>query len=118
MTCHIDAVSAVFKHGPVDAGYCNLCHDPHASHNPAWLRKPAWMLCTTCHAEKAGGVHVVAGFVSEFSHPTRNRRDPVRPGKRLSCVSCHAPHGAETPDMLAYGVKNRFELCNICHGKR
>jgi predicted CXXCH cytochrome family protein len=117
LKCHQDIARKKIKHGPAGAGYCNLCHDPHASRNPAWLRKPIWSLCTTCHADKGSGVHVVAGFVSGNSHPTRKRRDPARPGKRLSCTSCHEPHGGETQDLFAYEVKNRTELCSLCHRK-
>lgn len=118
MTCHLNIVSGEFKHGPVDAGYCSLCHDPHASHNPAWLRKSAWDLCTTCHADLASGVHVVAGFVSGSTHPTKGKRDTARPGKRLSCASCHAPHSAPHPYLFAYGKKTRHELCGMCHPKK
>ena len=118
MKCHEGVMVGEFKHGPVDAGYCNLCHDPHASHNPAWLRKSSWELCTTCHAEKASGVHVVAGFVSGFTHPTKGKRDPAQRGKRLSCASCHSPHSAASKDLYAYNVKTRFELCGICHAKK
>lgn len=117
LKCHAGIVGKKFKHGPVDAGYCNLCHDPHASDNAAWLRKPTWDLCTTCHAEKGRGVHVVAGFVTGNSHPAKNHRDPARPGKRLSCASCHDPHSAETGDLLAYNAKTRAELCSMCHKK-
>ena len=111
LQCHAGIDSKKFKHGPVDAGYCTLCHDPHASPYWAWLRKPTWSLCTTCHTEKASGAHVVAG------HPTRNKSDPSRPGKRLSCASCHEAHSAVSHQLLAYDVKSRMELCSICHKK-
>jgi len=117
LKCHEGVLSGKFKHGPVTAGLCNLCHDPHASPNPAWLRKPTWELCTTCHADRATGVHVVSGFVSAGSHPTRDKRDPARRGKRMSCASCHDPHSADNRDLFAYNVKTRGALCNICHRK-
>jgi predicted CXXCH cytochrome family protein len=111
-------MSGPFKHGPIDAGYCTLCHDPHASENAAWLRRPSWDLCTTCHEEKATGRHVIAGFKSNASHPTKQKRDPARRGKRMTCVSCHAPHSAASRDLFAFGVKERFELCVFCHEKK
>lgn len=118
MKCHEGVLSGKFKHAPVEAGYCNLCHNPHASPNPAWLRKPTWELCTTCHGEQASGAHVVVGLVRSDFHPTRNRRDPARPGKKMTCSSCHEPHSSESRDLFAYGAKTRTALCKICHLKK
>jgi predicted CXXCH cytochrome family protein len=118
LKCHSDVMSGLFKHGPIDAGYCTLCHDPHASENAAWLRKPSWELCTTCHDEKATERHVLAGLKKNASHPTKHKRDPARRGKRMACVSCHEPHSAESRYLFAFGAKERFELCGFCHGKK
>ena len=115
--CHAEVVSNTFKHGPVDAGYCSLCHDPHASPNDAWLRKPVWALCTTCHPDQGNGVHVVAGYSKASSHPTRGKKDRSRPGKSISCTSCHDAHGGEHVYFFAYDVKNRVDLCKACHKK-
>ncbi|MDH4163253.1 MAG: OmpA family protein, partial [Nitrospirota bacterium] len=116
--CHSDVMSMPFRHGPVDSGYCNLCHDPHGSDHSAWTRLRSWELCTTCHREKASDVHVIAGFVHGVSHPTRNVRDPLRPGRKLSCISCHSPHSAETKYLLAFGVTRETDLCGYCHKKK
>ena len=118
LKCHETILDKPFKHGPVDAGYCSLCHDPHASPNSAWIRKPTWELCTTCHAQHGTGVHVVAGFVKGQSHPTKGKKDPARPGKRLSCSSCHEPHSSQGQNLFAYNVKNRPDLCAVCHRKK
>jgi predicted CXXCH cytochrome family protein len=118
LKCHGEIAARTFKHGPADAGYCNLCHDPHASSQAAWLRKSVWDLCTTCHTEKASGVHVVAGFVTGQTHPTRLKPDPMRPGKRLTCASCHDPHGAEDKYLFVYETGSRSELCKKCHLKK
>jgi predicted CXXCH cytochrome family protein len=118
LKCHSDVMSGPFKHGPIDAGYCTLCHDPHASENAAWLRKPSWDLCTTCHDEKATERHVLSGLKKNASHPTKHKRDPARRGKRMTCVSCHGPHSAESRYLFAFGAKERFELCGFCHGKK
>lgn len=116
--CHGDMLGGVYQHGPAAAGYCTLCHDPHGSDYPAWTRNQSWRLCTTCHAEKRTEVHLVKGFVSDVTHPTRNRPDPSRPGKKLSCVSCHSPHSADTPEILTYGARNKYDLCAVCHPKK
>ncbi len=118
LKCHREVVEGKHIHGPVDAGQCNVCHDPHSSPNAAWLRNPSWDLCTSCHTEKATGRHVVAGFAGDTTHPTRLKRDPARPGKRLSCTSCHNPHIGETTDFYSYNAKSRMELCNICHARK
>jgi predicted CXXCH cytochrome family protein len=118
LKCHSTLLAQTFKHGPADAGYCVLCHDPHASTNRAWLRKTSWDLCTTCHTEKASGVHVVAGLAQDFTHPTRLKSDPLRPGRRLACSSCHDPHSAESAFLFINDVKSRSELCRLCHPKK
>ena len=115
--CHPEMTNGKFKHGPVDSGYCNLCHDPHASSNSAWLRKPVWDLCTTCHPDQGNGIHVVAGYIKSFSHPTKGKKDRSRPGKSLSCASCHEPHRGEHEYFFAYELNNRPDLCKRCHKK-
>lgn len=113
LKCHEPILDKPYKHGPAVAGYCTLCHDPHASTERAWLRKPVWELCTACHAEKVTGSH---RFVK--NHPTQKKNDPMRPGKQLSCASCHDPHSAETDDLFAYDKKKSFEMCKLCHAKK
>jgi len=115
--CHETILSGPFKHGPADAGYCTICHNPHASPYASWLKKPWWELCVTCHGRMATGRHVVAGFVSGTGHPTKDRRDPSRPGKKISCASCHEPHSAQSRSLYTHGAKSRFELCKVCHEK-
>jgi predicted CXXCH cytochrome family protein len=116
--CHGDMLGGAYRHGPAAAGYCTLCHDPHGSDHDAWTRKQSWQLCTTCHEEKKKGVHLFAGFVYDITHPTNKFPDPSRPGKRLSCISCHSPHSADTPALLTYGARNKFDLCKVCHPKK
>jgi predicted CXXCH cytochrome family protein len=115
--CHPGMTDGKFKHGPVDSGYCTLCHDAHASSNSAWLRKPVWDLCSTCHPDQGNGIHVVAGYIKSFSHPTKGKKDQARPGKSLSCSSCHDPHKGEHEYFFAYDLNNRFDLCKRCHKK-
>ncbi len=116
--CHPGMLDRKFKHGPVAGGYCTLCHDPHASERDAWLRKPVWELCTTCHPDQGLGVHVVAGFITGYTHPTKGKKDRSRPGKGLSCVSCHDPHRGEHQYLFAYDIKVNFDLCQVCHSKK
>jgi predicted CXXCH cytochrome family protein len=118
-TCHTEQerewAEKQYQHGPVTLGKCTICHSPHGSVNPFNLYKPVWNLCTTCHAEKASGVHVLSGDFSSGGHPTHNRMDPLRPGKELTCASCHNPHASDSPSLWAYKVDNIFQLCLKCH---
>lgn len=116
--CHMNVLANTFKHGPAEAGQCNLCHDPHASDYPSWTRKQSWRLCTTCHAEKKTDVHLIAGFVHGISHPTSKWPDPSRPGKRLVCVSCHSPHSSQTKELMGFDVRNKHETCRYCHAQK
>ncbi len=117
--CHPGLMDGKIKHGPSDAGYCVLCHDPHASNNPSWVRLPSWTLCTHCHPEqREGTTHVISGFGMRVSHPTRKGPDYNQPGKTLACVSCHSPHSGDTAAILAYNVKTKMELCRTCHKQK
>ncbi len=116
--CHMNLLDKPVKHGPAEAGLCILCHDPHAGDYSSWTRKQSWRLCTTCHAEKKTGVHLIAGFVHGVSHPTKKWPDPSRPGKRLACVSCHSPHSSQTKELMAFDVRNKYETCKYCHPKK
>lgn len=116
--CHKNLLANPVKHGPAEAGQCTLCHDPHAGNYSSWTRNQSWRLCTTCHAEKRTGVHLIAGFVRGISHPTKKFPDPSRPGKRLACVSCHSPHSSQTKELLSFDVRNKYETCKYCHPKK
>ncbi|BBG66084.1 cytochrome c family protein [Hydrogenimonas sp.] len=122
--CH-ERVEDIMKHnrsdhGPTKLGRCNKCHNPHSSPNPFFLRKPIWELCTTCHAEKASGKHIINAFVfsrNRGGHPTRGRPDPSRPGRELVCSSCHNPHGSKGPFLLRTTGSTPFKVCKRCHKK-
>ena len=103
-----------FKHEPADSGRCNKCHNSHSSPNEFYLRKPAWDLCTGCHKDKVEGVHIVKTF-NRVMHPTHNKKDPSRPGKDLSCISCHNPHASNASSLLQ--SSSAFGLCSRCHKK-
>jgi len=117
--CHVeqkmDWDSKKFAHGPVTIGRCTICHSPHSADNPFNLFKSTWALCTNCHKEKGSGKHVLGDSFSTEGHPTRNRKDPLRKGKELSCASCHEPHASNFPHLWAFDVQNLFELCRKCH---
>lgn len=110
-----------YTHGPVNDGRCVRCHNPHGSNNEFFLRKPIWNLCTTCHAEKATGKHIVSSFVfarNAGAHPTKGPRDPARPERTFACSSCHNPHGSPGIFLLRMkGGTQPFGVCRRCHDK-
>jgi len=111
-----------YTHGPVNDGRCIRCHNPHGSDNEFFLRKPIWDLCTTCHAEKADGKHVVSSFVfsrNAGAHPTRSDtvKDPARPKRDFTCTSCHNPHGSAGIYLLRMKGSMAFGVCRRCHKK-
>lgn len=106
-----------YWHGPTATGKCTICHNPHASNNIFWLKKPIWNLCVTCHEDKASGRHVIAGFVYGSTHPTKGWPDPARPGRKLSCASCHNPHASNSRFLFANDVLSPNSLCEMCHKK-
>ncbi len=117
--CHVEQknkwLSMKYHHGPVTIGKCTICHSPHASENPFNLFRSTWELCVNCHLEKGTGKHVLADSSSSEGHPTRNRKDPVRTGKELTCASCHNPHASDSPHLWAFSVQDALQLCRKCH---
>ncbi len=94
-TCH-DASTPKFEHGPVSAGDCLACHDPHASDQKALLLEPGDALCFGCHGDiqEALGAANVHAAIDE------------------GCTSCHRPHGSDHAKLLAEPPP---QLCTQCH---
>lgn len=77
--CH-DDYSEQYEsvHGPVAAGFCTACHNPHKSRNTALLVMPKQDLCVYCH---------------EMSDVQENdAHEDVAPA---DCMDCHNPHGGD-----------------------
>jgi predicted CXXCH cytochrome family protein len=113
-TCHEDFPSpdespGVHLHGVPRGNGCVDCHDPHAAEFPYMLDRPAGQVCYQCHDEQiyADRKHPVN------RHPVKGVPDPSRPGKEISCTSCHTPHGSPTRSLLR--AASYLELCDRCH---
>jgi DmsE family decaheme c-type cytochrome len=80
---------------------CASCHVPHADGDgPAGLKaKTEAETCLGCHA----GIR---------SRTQRTSRHPVRDG-RMTCSSCHDPHGSAWESMLPRATA--AEACQQCH---
>lgn len=119
--CHDDKVSEfkkrAFVHGPVAIGNCIPCHNPHAAAEPFQLNASTNTLCGGCHSTIKQGGHVVRAVGGSKGHPLAGVNDPLRPGRKLSCASCHSPHSGENAALFVRGITNRFSLCQECHKK-
>ncbi|MCB2219977.1 MAG: cytochrome c3 family protein [Bacteroidetes bacterium] len=65
-------------HGPVEAGFCSECHNPHLTKNRMLLKKVGQELCFQCHTSQnilEGEIHSEIG--------------------ETDCIDCHNPHGGE-----------------------
>ncbi len=98
-SCHTNYEENDFIHGPVGAGACTLCHNPHESKNKNLLTTSTVNeLCTSCHSTK--GDMLKSG---ENIHP------PVQD----SCINCHDAHGQKHKFQLKADRKK--DLCLTCH---
>jgi predicted CXXCH cytochrome family protein len=104
-------------HPPVAAGQCTTCHAPHSSDKSYLLDKTVDKLCSTCHEGRSSGKHVLAGYGLGDRHPTKGKADPSRPGKELSCTSCHSPHSSEVKYLFPDKAGSAGNLCLMCHTK-
>jgi predicted CXXCH cytochrome family protein len=117
LSCHSDKEKFVrkkdrvpFVHGILFGIGCDACHDPHATNENFMLKRPINELCVSCHATLQG---VTLGHPVE-RHPVSGPVDPLRPGRRLVCTSCHDPHGSSNQYFLIE-TKLGGRLCRDCH---
>ncbi|HIJ78264.1 MAG: hypothetical protein OEY01_03030 [Desulfobulbaceae bacterium] len=100
-TCHEAAIfTKKFRHGPVGAGDCIACHQPHASKNASLLIAPSAKgeVCFQCHKDRQ----------DEFT--MKHVHKPVG----QDCNLCHDPHSSDTRFQLH---KKADALCAGCHKK-
>lgn len=121
LTCHKkEGFVGAVVHKPVQEGKCGDCHENHASDNPLLLRKQPVESCLECHKEIKEEPHVVSGF-SRKGHPLGNEpqqsMDPLRPGRKFYCASCHEPHRSEFKKLVRIDPKLGMMTCQKCHEK-
>ena len=83
---------------------CSDCHNPMARFSATGLLKKASIseTCYTCHQQQR----------AEF----RKRSHMPLPEGKLSCESCHNPHGSPTRPMLNANTVN--DVCYSCHAEK
>ncbi|MBI5206028.1 MAG: hypothetical protein HZA11_14035 [Nitrospirae bacterium] len=107
--CHENKTGKKHVHAPTAKGQCNLCHNAHASNTTSLLMTLHLNdLCVSCHRKHAVGTHVLRGFMG--NHPMWKKPDPSRPGKEMTCASCHDPHASDFPRL-----RPQQGACQVCH---
>ncbi len=81
---------------------CSDCHKVHEGHDKNLVRKTQTDTCLGCHKERRADLHRIS-------------RHPIEDGK-LSCTSCHNPHGSTGEKMLTGNTVN--ETCFQCHAEK
>ena len=140
LTCHEKSTETTL-HGPYSKGQCVLCHDPHASEFEKQLRASGNTLCLECHQDRR-----ITGKLSLFNahelseeefavipkigldptlkmgHPMGMHRvadlpDPLHPGQKISCLTCHENHAAAREKLVrTVEVNNKkMDVCDGCH---
>lgn len=97
--CHAAMGKAAYVHGPVGAGVCISCHNPHGSHNPLAMARTGQELCLSCHQDKP------EEFAGSVLHA------PVKDG----CLDCHNPHESPLRFQLRGKGPGVSTLCFNCH---
>jgi DmsE family decaheme c-type cytochrome len=106
LTCHTKGARVFWKGSPHEARdvACTNCHTVMADVSPrAQLAKASEIdTCGTCHMERR-------------AQQMRSSHMPLREGK-MSCTSCHNPHGTVTPALLKENSLN--DNCYTCHTEK
>jgi len=92
-SCHTDYRQILGElHGPVAAGTCTACHDPHKSKYENLIIKDRSDICFHCHDQEMLVTNDVHSLIESSS-----------------CIECHDPHGEENKYYLKNGA------CFECH---
>lgn len=140
-TCHEKSKETAL-HGPYDKGSCVICHDPHVSEFDKQLRASGNALCQECHLDrKTSGKVTLFKTSHEFSEtefqeipkimldPTRkmghpmgmhkvaDEPDPLHPGTKMSCLTCHESHASAREKLVRTAELNgkKMDVCDACH---
>ena len=88
---------------------CAICHLPAGGRKPGELKKRPSQLCLDCHRDRTSPAEHKVDVAPAM--PVKGL--PLTDGK-ITCVTCHDPHGNLNGTMLRMRPK---ELCTVCHTK-
>jgi len=96
--CHASMGNDKYVHGPVGAGTCIACHNPHGSLEKYSVSRSGLPLCLVCHEDKEYELQQehVHGIITESG-----------------CIDCHDSH--ESPNKFQLLAGTTSELCLTCH---
>jgi predicted CXXCH cytochrome family protein len=90
LKCHASKLTEhELMHGPVAAGACLWCHNPHNSAYAHLLKAPSREVCTQCHSQSM----LSAERVPAHAQPDR------------ACLDCHDGHGGNVRYFLREGIR-------------
>lgn len=124
-SCHAEqGFKAKRQHDPVKQGACLDCHDAHSAEHPGMLLNEPIEVCLECHAsDLKGKPHVISPSFSGKGHPLGNEpemaqvKNPLRPGEKFYCGSCHDPHKSDHPRLNRFDPNSVSGYCQRCHEK-
>jgi DmsE family decaheme c-type cytochrome len=106
LSCHTKGNRVFWQGSPHDSRDlgCTSCHRVMENHSPtAQLAKASVIeTCGTCHLQRR-------------AQTMRSSHMPLREGK-MTCTSCHNPHGTVTPALLREQSAN--DTCYTCHTEK
>ena len=106
LACHTKGARIFWQGGPHESRdvACTNCHRVMENISPKSQLAKATEIetCGTCHVQRR-------------AQQMRSSHMPLREGK-MTCTSCHNPHGTVTPALLKGGSPN--ETCYTCHAEK
>lgn len=102
--CHTGGAVALWHGSTHDSRKlaCVECHSIHNGHQKFLAEATEQQLCTRCHQQ------VKTALMKPSHHPLRE--------DKMACTSCHNPHGAATPKLIAANSVN--DKCYECHADK
>jgi len=136
--CH-EASKDPVLHAPYKNGQCLICHDPHSSEFKAQTRAEVNTICLACHGLAPAQKVMADVFDSQkiskadldsmpkieldrtlrfghpwATHPVAQVANPLQPGEKMSCLSCHTHHSSAQQNLIV-AVKRPGNICTSCH---
>jgi DmsE family decaheme c-type cytochrome len=85
---------------------CASCHSVHSGHGKLLARADQAETCFTCHFDVRGDV------MKRSAHPLRDA-SRLGGGGKMTCSSCHNPHGAQSRALV--DARSVNDKCYECH---